>query len=73
MREFSGLMKRRGQKAIDGNIKAYADALGTVENFEDAREALLSAYGKNSFEDFASVIDEVRFAAQGIGGRGAGR
>jgi phage gp29-like protein len=73
MREFSGLMKRRGQKAIDGNIKAYADALGTVETFEDAREALLSAYGKNSLEDFAAVIDEVRFAAQGIGGRRAGR
>jgi ribosomal protein S8 len=73
MREFSDLMKRQGQEAIDGNIKTYADALGTVDNFDDAREALLSVYDSNSLEDFARVIDEVRFAAQGIGGGHAGR
>jgi phage gp29-like protein len=73
MREFSDLMKRQGQEAIDGNIETYADALGTVDNFEDAREALLSVYDSNSLEDFARIIDEVRFAAQGIGSGHAGR
>ncbi|GHU01808.1 hypothetical protein FACS1894147_02360 [Spirochaetia bacterium] len=73
MQEFSDLMKRQGQEAIDGNIESYVDALGTVDNFDDAREALLSVYDSNSLEDFARVIDEVRFAAQGIGSGHAGR
>ena len=73
MREFADLLKQQGQEAVDGNIERYVDALGTVDNFDDAREALLSAYGSNSLEDFARVIDEVRFAAQGIGGSHAGR
>jgi phage gp29-like protein len=71
MREFAKIMLREGQENINGQIENYADALGNVTDFDDAREALLSSYGKNSFEDFAHTLDEVRFAAQGIGGRHA--
>jgi phage gp29-like protein len=68
IREFAKIMLREGQENINGQIENYADALGNVKDFDDAREALLSAYHKNSFEDFTHLIDEVRFAAQGIGG-----
>jgi phage gp29-like protein len=68
MREFSDLMLESGQDAIDAQIERYVDALGTVDDFEDARAALLSAYSKQDYEKLASVIDEVRFVAQGLGG-----
>jgi hypothetical protein len=68
MKEFSGLMLEKGQEEIDAAIEAYADALGMVDNYEDARAALGSAYGKRSLKSFAHIVDEVRYAAGGIGG-----
>ena len=67
MNGFAKQMLEAGQDEIDQAIEAYAEALGTVDNFEDASEALLSAYNKRSLDNFTRVIDEVRFAAQGIG------
>jgi phage gp29-like protein len=68
MKEFSDLMLESGQEAIDAQIERYVDALGTVDDFEDARAALLTAYNKQDYGEFASTIDEVRFVAQGLGG-----
>jgi phage gp29-like protein len=68
MKEFKTLMLEAGQEALDGQIENYIDALGNVENFEDARAALVSAYAKNNYGDIAALIDEVRFAGQGLGG-----
>jgi phage gp29-like protein len=68
MKEFKNLMLEAGQEALDGQIENYIDALGNVENFEDARAALDSVYGKNNYGDIAALIDEVRFAGQGLGG-----
>ncbi|MDR1587296.1 MAG: DUF935 domain-containing protein [Treponema sp.] len=67
MKEFSNLMLEKGQEEIDAAIGAYADALGVVDNYEDARAALGSAYGKRSLEGLAHIVDEVRYAAGGIG------
>jgi phage gp29-like protein len=67
MSEFAKQMLEAGQNEIDKAVEAYADALGTIDDYEDAAEALLAALAKRSLEDFAAVIDNVRFAAQGIG------
>jgi phage gp29-like protein len=68
MKEFKDLMLEAGQEALDGQIENYIDALGNVENFKDARAALDSVYDKNKYGDFAALVDEVRFAGQGLGG-----
>jgi hypothetical protein len=72
MNEFAKQMLEAGQDELDQAIEAYADALGTVDDYEDAAEALLSAYHKRSLEGLAHSIDETRFAAQGIGEASAG-
>jgi hypothetical protein len=62
MAEFSGLVTGKGQEAIDGTVEAYADALGGVENYEDAAEALAAVYDSRTV--FAAAVDEARFAAR---------
>jgi hypothetical protein len=68
MKEFRDMMLEAGQEAVDEQIENYVDALGNADNFEEARAALLASYNKNDYRDFAALIDEVRFAAQGLGG-----
>jgi phage gp29-like protein len=68
MQEFRDMMLEAGQEAIDEHIESYADALGNVDNFEDARAALLTAHSKHDYGKFAERIDEVRFVGQGLGG-----
>jgi phage gp29-like protein len=68
MGEFKNLMLEAGQEALDGQIENYVDALGNVDTFEDARAALNSVYDKNNYGDFAALVNEVRFAGQGLGG-----
>jgi phage gp29-like protein len=68
MKEFRDLMLEAGQEAVDEQIESYVDVLGNVDNFEDARAAMLTAYSQNDYGKFASLVDEVRFAAQGLGG-----
>jgi hypothetical protein len=67
MNVFAKQMLEAGQDEIDKSIEAYADALGTADDYEDAFEALVSAFNKRSLDGLAHSIDEVRFAAQGIG------
>jgi hypothetical protein len=68
MREFSDLMLASGQDALDAAVESYADALGTVKNFDGAAAALEQAYRRRDAGTFAGIIDEVRYAAAGIGG-----
>jgi 6-phosphogluconate dehydrogenase len=68
MKEFKDLMLEAGQEAVDEQIEQYVDALGNVDNFEDAGAALVAAYGKNNYKDLTALIDEVRFVGQGLGG-----
>jgi phage gp29-like protein len=69
MNTFSDRMIAQGQRDINEAVKTYFDALGTVDNFADAPAALREAFKKRSLKDRAHLVDEVRFAAQGIGGR----
>jgi phage gp29-like protein len=71
MDEFSKQMLEAGQDELDKIIEKYADALGTVHDYKDADAALLAALSKGGLDDFAHCIDEVRFAASGIGARNA--
>ena len=69
MGEFENQMLQAGQDELNKIVKGCADALGTVDTYGAAGAALAEQYGKTSLADFAHLIDEVRFAAQGIGGR----
>jgi len=59
MAEFEKTMQKAGQDEID--------ALGTVDSYEAASKALMERYNKQPLDQIAHLIDEVRYAAQGIG------
>jgi hypothetical protein len=67
--EFEEAMLKAGQDEINALVEGFVDALGTVDNYEAASKALMERYGKQPLDQFAHLIDEVRYAAQGIGGR----
>jgi phage gp29-like protein len=69
MAEFEESMLQAGQKEINALVESFADALGTVDTWDGVSEALSERYGEQSLDMLAYMIDEVRFAAQGIGGR----
>ena len=66
---FNAAMQEKGQDAIDKSIESYVNALGTVDDYQDASKALLAAYKNRSLDDFVSYIDNIRFAAIGVAGR----
>jgi phage gp29-like protein len=68
MREFSARMLAGGQEEIDRAVESYVDALGTAKSYEAAAGALEKAYKRRDAGAFARLIDEVRYAAAGIGG-----
>jgi hypothetical protein len=61
-------MLEKGQEAIDETIEGYVDAPGTVDNYKDAVNAINAHYNLTSAAHLAYPIEEVRFAAEGIGG-----
>ena len=69
MEQFNAAMQEKGQAEIDKSIESYVNALGMVDDYKDASKALLAAYKTRSLDDFASCIDNVRFAAIGVAGR----
>jgi hypothetical protein len=69
MGEFGETMLSAGQEEINALVEGFADALGTVNNLEDISAALLKQYRSQSSDTLAHLIDEVRYASQGIGGR----
>jgi phage gp29-like protein len=71
IREFSDLMIASGQEEIDKTIEAYVDALGGVQNFDDAAKAIMAEYGRRNPARLASLTNEIRYAASGIGGNHA--
>ena len=68
MNSFNKAMQEKGQDAIDKSIESYVNALGMLDDYQDASKALLTAYKNRSLDDFASCIDNVRFAAIGVAG-----
>ena len=69
MEQFNAAMQEKGQEELDKSIESYVSALGMVDDYKDASKALLAAYKTRSLDDFASCIDNVRFAAIGVAGR----
>jgi hypothetical protein len=69
MAEFEDTMLKAGQDEINTLVEDFVDALGTVDNYEAASKVLMERYSKQTLDQFARLIDEVRYAAQGIGGR----
>lgn len=72
MDAFNVATQWKGQEEIDKSIESYVDALGMVDDYKGALKALLSVYKSRSLDDFASYIDNVRFAAIGIAGENRG-
>lgn len=68
MEQFNAAMQEHGQEELDKSIESYVSALGMVDDYKDASKALLAAYKTRSLDDFASCIDNVRFAAIGVAG-----
>ena len=68
MDSFNKAMQEKGQDTIDKSIESYVNALGTVDDYQDASKALLSAYKNRSLDTLTSLIDNVRFAAIGVAG-----
>lgn len=73
MDSFNTVMQEKGQEVIDKSIESYVNALGTVDDYQDASKALLSAYKSRSLDEFTSCIDNVRFAAIGVAGESRGK
>ncbi|MDR1128395.1 MAG: DUF935 domain-containing protein [Treponema sp.] len=71
MEEFGTRMLKAGQEEIDKTVEAYADALGGVNNFDDAAGALMAEYARRNSARLALLAGEARYAASGIGGRHA--
>jgi phage gp29-like protein len=69
MAEFEELMQKAGQDEINSLVEGFVDALGTVDSYEAASKALMERYNKQPLDQIAHLIDEVRYAAQEIGGR----
>jgi phage gp29-like protein len=67
MQEFAEQMEEEGQAALDATVQSYVDALGTVDTFDEARQALQRAYKRRSLTPLVQLIDTIRYAAAGIG------
>jgi phage gp29-like protein len=73
IKEFEELLISDGQEEINKTVQSYADALGSVDNYDDAFKALISVYEKNPRSHLAYLIDEIRYAANVIGYQGGRR
>jgi phage gp29-like protein len=69
MEEFGEGMLEAGQEEIDRAIEAYAAAMGKATNFDDAAQELMAEYLRRNPGRLASLANEIRYAASGIGGR----
>jgi hypothetical protein len=67
MGEFAESQLKAGQKEIDKTIELIADALGSVETYEDASAAIAEALKQRDCSGFARRIDEIRYVAQVLG------
>jgi phage gp29-like protein len=68
MAEFEKSQLRAGQNEVNKIVESFVDALGMVSSYEEVQEVLMAAYDTADVERLASLIDEMRYAAAGIGG-----
>jgi phage gp29-like protein len=67
--EFATRMLQAGQEELDATIEGYVSALGGANNFDDAAEKIMAEYQRRNPARLASLTNEIRYAASGIGGR----
>ena len=67
MQEFAEQTYEAGQDELDSTIESYIDALGTVNTYEEAKQAIQKVYKRRGFAPLAHLIDVIRYAAAGIG------
>ena len=72
MDNFETSILRAAQAETDRAVDVFADALGNVNTYDDAKKALVSAYGKLAPAKCAALLSEIRYAAGQIGAQ-AGR
>jgi phage gp29-like protein len=73
IQDFKESIISAGQEDINKTIESYVDALGTVNNYEDALKVLTAAYANRSRSHSAYLIDEIRCAGNIIGAVSAQR
>ena len=66
---FNQEMFSAGQNVINQLIEDYQNAIEKAETFDQAQEMLIKKYKKHNKyrEDFATVLDNIRFMASQIG------
>lgn len=67
--DYEETLLGKAQEDMDAKIDALVDAAGQASTYEDALEALVSAYGRLDFARGAELLDNARYAASQIGAR----
>lgn len=67
--DYEETLLGKAQEDMDAKIDALVDAAGQAATYEDALEALVSAYGRLDFTRGAELLDNARYAAGQIGAR----
>jgi len=68
MSEFQDEMLAKGQEAMDKYIEQYIDALGKVDNYDDALASVSDVLNNARNQGLADALNEIRFAARSIRG-----
>lgn len=67
--DYEETLLGKAQEDMDAKIDALVDAAGQAATYEDALEALVSAYGRLDFARGSELLDNARYAASQIGAR----
>jgi len=69
MDRFDTAILKAAQEETNQTVDSFVDAMGLAQNFDDAIDAVMSAYDRTSPAKCAALIDEVRYAASQIGAK----
>jgi len=69
MERFDDAMLKAAQQETNDTVDVFIDALGQVNDYGEAFEALASAYNCISPKRCAALLDEVRYASSQIGAK----
>jgi len=69
MDRFDTAILKAAQEETNQTVDSFVDAMGMAQNFDDAIDAVMSAYDRSSPAKCAALIDEVRYAASQIGAK----
>jgi phage gp29-like protein len=69
MEKFDDTMLKAAQQEANETVDVFIDALGQVNGYDEAFQALGSAYSRLSPKRCAALLDEVRYASSQIGAK----